>query len=84
MNVIYIDYISYDETGSCYKYHSEELQWQQAWLACKLEGAELAVVDSEVEAEVLLDIINDSPKKTTYSHIGFLKLGEEWFTTDGE
>lgn len=53
-------------------------------MACKLEGAELAVVDSDEEAEVLVDVINNSPQKDTYSHIGFLKLGERWYTTDGE
>lgn len=43
-------------TKSCYKVHTEYLPWLKAQMACVAEGANLAVIDNEIEAESLKNI----------------------------
>nr|XP_034830465.1 uncharacterized protein LOC117987550 isoform X1 [Maniola hyperantus] len=39
-------------TGSCYKFHKTPRTWSRAYMACAAEGAHLAIINSDTEAQV--------------------------------
>lgn len=60
-------YILSAKTGSCYKFHERGLIWSEAYMTCIAEGGYLAVIDNEVEAEVIKEIFSQHPEKSISS-----------------
>lgn len=52
-----------------YKFHTDRKSWNNAKLACEDEGAYLAVINSDAEAQALRDMFPVKPED--YAHIGF-------------
>ncbi|XP_075987276.1 macrophage mannose receptor 1-like [Anticarsia gemmatalis] len=47
-------YQYYSSTGSCYKFHDEEKNWDEARDACAAEGGYLVILNNDHEAKVVL------------------------------
>ncbi|XP_063824674.1 macrophage mannose receptor 1-like [Ostrinia nubilalis] len=79
-------------TGSCYKFHKFGRTWYQAASVCAAEGGHLAIINSDVEAEVIKGIYQNYPDDTIqadHKHtasIGFLDWGVRglWWTIHGQ
>ncbi|XP_063376606.1 C-type lectin domain family 4 member E-like [Cydia fagiglandana] len=82
-------------TSSCYKFHSNAKMWNEAAKVCHAEGGHLAIVNSDVEAEVLKEIFAKNPAKTVtgakhddVAIVGFWKWGDnidgDWLTIYGQ
>ncbi|KAI8435523.1 hypothetical protein MSG28_003819 [Choristoneura fumiferana] len=76
-------------TGSCYKFHRLPQSWPRAFAACAGEGGHLAIINSDVEAQVIKDLYAKNPDSLMpgaftklSSHIGFCDWGERglWLT----
>ncbi|CAK1581778.1 unnamed protein product [Parnassius mnemosyne] len=92
-NVPYMDYKYNEDLGRCYKFHLNPLNWRDAIDACDSENAYLAIINSQKEADYLVNITAEAPKnKVKGSHLrGAVHLGfsydtseNEWRTTTGE
>ncbi|KAL0840839.1 hypothetical protein ABMA28_014645 [Loxostege sticticalis] len=80
-------------TGSCYKAYNSLVTWPEAFKICAREGAHLAVVNSDIEAEVLLGLakkVTSEPPLDAqkYVNIGFRAWGKPaektWITVHGQ
>ncbi|XP_013143372.1 PREDICTED: uncharacterized protein LOC106107186 [Papilio polytes] len=79
-------------TGSCYKFHDVGKSWSRAFMACASEGAYLAIINSNVEANALSGLYGKYPdyqisgKVKHAAHIGFLSWGDigTWTTIHGQ
>lgn len=79
-------------TGSCYKFHRRGLIWPQAYMTCMAEGGHLAIINNELEAKVLSELLTKTLDKLIFSKnrhiasIGFLEWGDggSWMTIHGE
>nr|CAD7449522.1 unnamed protein product [Timema bartmani] len=65
-----------------YKFHTELNTWEEARRVCAEEGAHLAIVNSKVEMDVILNIWGRYPNimdsyLNSYAHIGFHDLFTE-------
>nr|CAD7394737.1 unnamed protein product [Timema cristinae] len=65
-----------------YKLHTELNTWEEARRVCAEEGAHLAVINSKVEMDVILNIWSRHPKimdsyLNSYAHVGFHDLYTE-------
>lgn len=71
------------ETGHCYKTYTQEVNWTTAYEACRGEGAYLAVVNSQAEAQVLKNLI---PFGIDFVSIGFYfwTPTKSWWTVKGQ
>ncbi|XP_026318386.1 uncharacterized protein LOC113229108 [Hyposmocoma kahamanoa] len=87
------DYHMYNATGNCYKLHENKRNWFVAGASCKAEGGQLAIINSETEAEVIIDIFKNNPADQIPGDIwldtaflGFRSLdsGRSWITIDDE
>ncbi|XP_041977472.1 macrophage mannose receptor 1-like [Aricia agestis] len=56
------EYTYYEKTGRCYKLHLTPKNWKDAYTTCSYEQSRLAVIDSDEEANILVNMINSSPK----------------------
>ncbi|XP_063372400.1 hemolymph lipopolysaccharide-binding protein-like [Cydia amplana] len=63
-NVTYPGYAWEPRTGSCYKFHRAAQPWDAALATCRAEGAQLAVLNSDTESEVLAAIFKKNPSYT--------------------
>ncbi|KAI8435527.1 hypothetical protein MSG28_003823 [Choristoneura fumiferana] len=80
-------------TGSCYKFHRSPQTWPRAFAACAGEGGHLAIINSDVEAQVIKDLYAKNPNSVlpgnfekNFAHIGFSDWGERglWITIHGQ
>ncbi|KAI8426447.1 hypothetical protein MSG28_005275 [Choristoneura fumiferana] len=55
------DYVLSNKTGSCYKFHKEGLFWPDAYETCQKEDANLAIINSEAESQVLKELFAQNP-----------------------
>ncbi|XP_073947439.1 macrophage mannose receptor 1-like [Choristoneura fumiferana] len=55
------DYVLSNKTGSCYKFHKEGLFWPDAYDTCQKEDANLAIINSEAESQVLKELFAQNP-----------------------
>ncbi|XP_073947442.1 macrophage mannose receptor 1-like isoform X3 [Choristoneura fumiferana] len=55
------DYVLSNITTSCYKFHKEGLFWPDAYKTCQAEGANLAIINSEAESQVLKELFAQNP-----------------------
>ncbi|CAK1547067.1 unnamed protein product [Leptosia nina] len=83
------DYIFDKRTGHCYKFHTVHRNWTRAFMTCSAEGAYLAIVNSETEAEVMRDLFATHPANTIKYDtvlVGFHDWGERgtWTTVHGQ
>ncbi|KPJ05052.1 Macrophage mannose receptor 1 [Papilio xuthus] len=92
-DVPYKDYIYNADTGSCYKFHLQRLNWREAVEACDDEQAKLAIINTVEEANYLVNISNNTPKDMVrgwylcpYVHLGYNYDATEndWRTITGE
>ncbi|XP_063380575.1 macrophage mannose receptor 1-like [Cydia fagiglandana] len=90
-------YIYNAKIGSCYKFHREDKWWKDAFASCDSEGAYLAIINSDDEAEVLKKLFraNQYGRRegqvpdwvNEVAHIGFVDWGREgglWMTIHGQ
>lgn len=75
------DYRFSNVTESCYKFHSNAVDWKNAYRICSNEKANLAVINSQEEADVLVKLFKKYPFKSLKGsfnkniiHIGFADL----------
>ncbi|XP_073944560.1 hemolymph lipopolysaccharide-binding protein-like [Choristoneura fumiferana] len=54
------DYNLDSRTNSCYKFHTTPLIWTRAFVACAREGGYLAIINSELEHQLIRDLYNKS------------------------
>ncbi|KAL0892657.1 hypothetical protein ABMA27_014380 [Loxostege sticticalis] len=79
-------------TGSCYKFHRIGRTWSRAFMTCLGEGGHLAIINSDLEAQVIRDIFSKYPENTimaSYTHtasIGFQDWRQRgsWWTIHGQ
>ncbi|XP_063361843.1 C-type mannose receptor 2-like [Cydia amplana] len=80
-------------TGSCYKFHRLPQTWHRAFAACSGEGGHLAIINSDLEAQVIKELYGKNPDSTMpgnfvkhSSHIGHCDWGERglWLTIHGQ
>ncbi|XP_013180715.1 PREDICTED: macrophage mannose receptor 1-like [Papilio xuthus] len=92
-NSPYLDYKYNEDLGRCYKFHLYPRNWKDAVEACDAEQGYLAIINSELEAEHLVNITANAPKdkvKGTFVrgavHLGFIydKTIDDWKTVMGE
>ncbi|CAH1645988.1 unnamed protein product [Spodoptera littoralis] len=66
------------QTGSCYKLHTKPMKWLDAYTTCRIEQSNLAVIDSQTERNVLVNLtthasallISETYQKGIF-HLGF-------------
>ncbi|XP_049880809.1 C-type mannose receptor 2-like [Pectinophora gossypiella] len=51
-------------TGKCYKFHKMTRIWSRAFMTCMSEGGHLAIINSEVESNILKEIFAKYPPGT--------------------
>ncbi|CAF4953753.1 unnamed protein product [Pieris macdunnoughi] len=87
------DYHLDPRTGSCYKFHFIARNWTRAFMTCTAEGAYLAIINSDAEAEILKNLFakySDTAIRFTHvkfiAFVGFHDWGEQnvWTTIDGQ
>ncbi|XP_022125996.1 uncharacterized protein LOC111000749 [Pieris rapae] len=87
------DYHLDPRTGSCYKFHFIARNWTRAFMTCAAEGAYLAIINNDAEAEILKDLFAKHPDaELRFTHIkdiafvGFHNWGERnvWTTIHGQ
>ncbi|CAG4989006.1 unnamed protein product [Parnassius apollo] len=92
-NVPYMDYKYNEALGRCYKFHLNPLNWKDAFEACDSEDAYLAIINSQNEADYLVNITAEAPKDKVKGwylrgavHLGFSYDPSEngWRTITGE
>ncbi|XP_047987708.1 secretory phospholipase A2 receptor-like [Leguminivora glycinivorella] len=79
-------------TGSCYKLHRLARNWHRAAMACHAEEAHLAVINSNLESQVLKEIFAAVPNNViksgdpNFAFVGVWDWNEhgEWLTVFGE
>ncbi|XP_028163924.1 C-type mannose receptor 2-like [Ostrinia furnacalis] len=79
-------------TGSCYKFHTLGRTWPQAFRVCVAEGGHLAIINSDVEADVIRGIFQNYPDDAFKADakyaasIGFQGWGavKIWWTIHGQ
>lgn len=88
----FTDYRLYNVTGNCYKLHKDKGNWFEARASCKAEGGQLAIINSQAEAEVVIDIFKNNPNDRIpgdiWLDVAFVGLrsldrGQSWITIDG-
>ncbi|XP_068083929.1 uncharacterized protein [Anabrus simplex] len=83
-------YELFPAVGSYYKHHTVSRTWEEARYVCEQEGAHLAIINSEEEANILSDIFKRSPKipnvQWDFAFIGYHDLYDEgnYLTIFGE
>ncbi|KAL0840835.1 hypothetical protein ABMA28_014642 [Loxostege sticticalis] len=77
------EYVFNPKTGSCYKTSKVRLTWKAAYTSCATDGAHLAVINSEEEAQILSDLRRKTFEKETV-HAGILSWDREWITVQGQ
>ncbi|KAL0892676.1 hypothetical protein ABMA27_014397 [Loxostege sticticalis] len=80
-----------NRTGSCYKAFNMLSSWPESFAICAREGAHLAVINSDTEAEVIWDLAKKVLAQTpvpswSYVNIGFRSWSEPrtWMTIHGQ
>ncbi|CAH0719669.1 unnamed protein product, partial [Brenthis ino] len=80
-------------TGSCYKFHTVPRTWSRAFMTCTAEGGYLAIINSEIESQVIKEIFAKHPGGSmpgslwnNDAFMGFHDWGEhgEFLTIQGE
>lgn len=88
-----IDYRFTKVTNRCYKFHAKPAKWQEAFRICSNEGANLAIINSEQEAELFVVLFKKYPigsLRGTFNkhilHLGFSDLvnTDNYKTVNGE
>uniref|UniRef100_A0A2A4K927 C-type lectin domain-containing protein n=1 Tax=Heliothis virescens TaxID=7102 RepID=A0A2A4K927_HELVI len=70
------------ETGSCYKFHSEIITWSEAHRICLAEGGYLAIINDQSEANIMKNML---PQQGSAAFIGMRKWKNDiWLTIHGE
>ncbi|XP_012251236.2 hemolymph lipopolysaccharide-binding protein-like [Athalia rosae] len=74
-----------------HKLHTRALPWNEARKMCNEEGGHLAVINSVVEAQVLMDMFNTSGpiKNAAYNYVAYVGIHDlykegEWVSISGE
>ncbi|KAJ8709546.1 hypothetical protein PYW08_009550 [Mythimna loreyi] len=81
--------------NKCYKLHSTPRNFSRAFLACSAEGGHLAIINSDLEAKVLIDLFAKYPAKDMLGNgayfwkevafVGFYDWGfGDWKTIEGQ
>ncbi|KAL0840864.1 hypothetical protein ABMA28_014668 [Loxostege sticticalis] len=69
------EFVLDDRTGSCYKAFNRLATWHEAFSACAKAGAHLAIINSDIEAEIIWElakrVISEPPLNEKYVYIGF-------------
>ncbi|CAD0196873.1 unnamed protein product [Chrysodeixis includens] len=83
-------YIFNQQLGRCYRLHTKPLNWTDAHAACHAEQGYLAVINSQEEADYLVQLTQTPVKKVSGNfmrgavHLGFHNRGDEgWQTVRG-
>ncbi|KAM3967575.1 secretory phospholipase A2 receptor [Aphomia sociella] len=67
-----------ESNGKCYKYHAEPLTWHDAYLVCKAEEGNLAIINSASEASLITSYLgehlNSNAPDPNILYIGFSDL----------
>ncbi|XP_022819535.1 C-type mannose receptor 2-like isoform X2 [Spodoptera litura] len=85
------DYTYSEQTGSCYKLHTKPVDWLEAFDTCRREQSNLAVINSQSEMNVLVNltiyapalVISKAYQKGIF-HLGFEnRYNNGWVTVEG-
>ncbi|CAH2086313.1 unnamed protein product [Euphydryas editha] len=81
------DYEYVQKLGRCYKFHLMPMNWTEAYAACYTEQSYLAVINSQDEADYLVNLTNKTPKDKVEGnflrgavHLGFQLKKNRWQT----
>ncbi|XP_039754526.1 secretory phospholipase A2 receptor-like [Pararge aegeria] len=77
------------DTGSCYKFHKNQVIWSDAFKVCSAEGGYLAIINSKEEAAIMKDLFNKQYPNGPRSYItliGFHDWHKDgvWRTVHGQ
>lgn len=68
-------------TNRCYKFHTYPAKWNEAFRICKNEGSNLAIINSDQEADLFISLFEKHPidsLKGNFNkhiiHLGFADL----------
>ncbi|XP_075985590.1 C-type lectin domain-containing protein 161-like [Anticarsia gemmatalis] len=82
-------------TKKCYKFHKKPRDFEGAHFACSAEGGHLAIINSQEEANIIKDLIDQNPADKIfgnfhkdYHYLGFVNWGKnpqtDWMTLEGQ
>ncbi|XP_068084793.1 hemolymph lipopolysaccharide-binding protein-like [Anabrus simplex] len=78
-----LDYLFFPLLGR-YKFHTLVKTWSEAYDICEQEGAHLAVINSDTEANVLMELYKHSPKAKGASQGDNIYVGCNDIVTEGK
>ncbi|XP_047512060.1 macrophage mannose receptor 1-like [Pieris napi] len=74
-----------EQLGRCYKFHTNPRNWTEAFRACNAEQGYLAIIDSQGEADHLVNITKMAKKDDVEGnylrgaiHLGYVKKNSVW------
>ncbi|CAF4937346.1 unnamed protein product [Pieris macdunnoughi] len=74
-----------EQLGRCYKFHTNPRNWTEAFRACNAEQGYLAIIDSQGEADHLVNVTKMAKKDDVEGnylrgaiHLGFVKKNSMW------
>ncbi|XP_067006770.2 hemolymph lipopolysaccharide-binding protein [Anabrus simplex] len=67
-----------------YKIHTLAKSWSEAYHICQQEGAHLAIINSDTEAHVLMELYKRSPKAEGATYDGSAYIGLNDLVTEGK
>ncbi|XP_041977713.1 C-type mannose receptor 2-like isoform X2 [Aricia agestis] len=72
-------YTYHNATDRCYKLHLTPKSWKDAYTTCSVEGSRVAVINSDEEAKIFVDMIKSSSNDLIgdAAHLGF-KYDNGW------
>ncbi|XP_061711769.1 secretory phospholipase A2 receptor-like [Cydia pomonella] len=82
-----------NKTGNCYKFHTTARTWSRAFMTCSVERAHLVVINSDLEAQVLTELVEEYPEDSMkdalvqeFIYVGVQDWGErgDWQTIHGQ
>lgn len=75
------DYRFAETSNRCYKFHSNPAKWKDAFRICNNEGAYLAIINSQEEADEFVNLFKKYPVESLkgnfnkiFIHVGFADL----------
>ncbi|XP_046414871.1 hemolymph lipopolysaccharide-binding protein-like [Neodiprion fabricii] len=85
------DDYTYTPGIGAHKVHTEAASWSDAWAKCRDEGAHLAIINSQAESKLVVELLAKAGSMKggndpDHAHIGFHDLYKknQWVTIEGQ
>ncbi|XP_046468154.1 uncharacterized protein [Neodiprion pinetum] len=85
------DDYTYTPGIGAHKVHTQAVSWSDAWAKCRDEGAHLAIINSQAESKLVVELLAKAgsvigSNDPNYAHIGFHDMYKknQWVTIEGQ